>query len=67
MPNILAAMGVAQLENINNFIKKKRDNAVYNQLLKGIKVLHPVEKVGEKRLALFGTCERLPAKQKPID
>jgi perosamine synthetase len=52
MPNILAAMGVAQLENINNFIKKKRDNArYYNQLLKGIKGLTlPVEKEWAKNV-----------------
>ncbi len=37
MPNILAAMGCAQLENIDEYIKRKRDNAAYyNELLKNI-------------------------------
>lgn len=46
MPNLLAAMGCAQLENIDEYIKIKRNNAkYYNELLenvKGIKI--PVEK-----------------------
>jgi perosamine synthetase len=38
LPNILAAMGVAQLEKIDEFINRKRQNAqYYNNLLKGIK------------------------------
>lgn len=46
MPNILAAMGCAQLENINEYIKIKRRNAkLYNDLLKNIKgITLPVEK-----------------------
>lgn len=35
MPNLLAAFGVAQLENIEEYIKAKRENAeYYNKLLK---------------------------------
>lgn len=38
MPNLLAAMGCAQLENIDEYIKVKRKNAqYYNKLLKDIK------------------------------
>ncbi|MCY6370504.1 LegC family aminotransferase [Clostridium ganghwense] len=38
MPNLLAAFGVAQLENIVEYIKAKRKNAAYyNELLKDIK------------------------------
>lgn len=38
MPNILAAMGCAQLENISEYIKAKREHAkLYNELLKGVK------------------------------
>jgi len=38
MPNILAAMGCAQLENIEEYIEIKRKNAfIYNELLKDIK------------------------------
>ncbi len=46
MPNILAAMGVAQLENIDAFIGVKRVNAeFYSKLLKEVKsVTLPVEK-----------------------
>lgn len=46
MPNIVAAMGVAQLESINEYIEVKRKNAnLYNQLLKGAKgITLPVEK-----------------------
>ena len=46
MPNLLAAFGVAQLENINEFLKVKRDNALYyNELLKDVKgITLPVEK-----------------------
>ncbi|HHU17971.1 MAG TPA: LegC family aminotransferase [Clostridiales bacterium] len=46
MPNILAAMGCAQLENIEEYIQIKRDNAkIYNELLKDVKgITLPVEK-----------------------
>ncbi len=46
MPNLLAAFGVAQLENIEEYIKIKRDNALhYNELLKDVKgITLPVEK-----------------------
>lgn len=38
MPNILAAMGVAQLEKVNEYLEVKRRNArLYNDLLNGIK------------------------------
>lgn len=37
MPNILAAMGVAQLERVDEFIDKKLKNAaLYNNLLEGV-------------------------------
>lgn len=46
MPNILAAMGCAQLENIDEYVKIKRNNAAYyNKLLKNINgITIPVEK-----------------------
>ncbi|QCX32360.1 LegC family aminotransferase [Caloramator sp. E03] len=46
MPNILAAMGCAQLENIEEYIKIKRENAsFYYELLKGIEnITLPIEK-----------------------
>ncbi|MBU5591089.1 LegC family aminotransferase [Clostridium sp. MSJ-4] len=46
MPNLLAAMGCAQLENIEEYIKIKRENAkFYNELLKDVKgITLPVEK-----------------------
>lgn len=46
MPNLLAAMGCAQLENIDEYIKIKRDNAeYYNELLKNIDgITTPIEK-----------------------
>lgn len=46
MPNLLAAMGCAQLENIDDYIKSKQVNAqYYNELLKEIKgITRPVEK-----------------------
>jgi perosamine synthetase len=46
MPNLLAAFGVAQLENIEEFLRIKKDNAVlYNELLRCVKgVAIPVEK-----------------------
>ncbi|MCY6483568.1 LegC family aminotransferase [Clostridium aestuarii] len=38
MPNLLAAFGAAQLENVEEYLKTKRENAAYyNQLLKGVK------------------------------
>ncbi|WP_027624875.1 LegC family aminotransferase [Clostridium lundense] len=38
MPNLLAAMGCAQLENIQEYIKAKRENAeLYNKLLCNVK------------------------------
>lgn len=46
MPNILAAMGCAQLENIDEYTRTKRENAdLYNKLLKDTKgITLPVEK-----------------------
>lgn len=46
MPNLLAAFGVAQLEQVEAYIKVKRDNAAYyNELLKDVKgITLPVEK-----------------------
>ncbi|SHK01149.1 LegC family aminotransferase [Tepidibacter formicigenes] len=46
MPNILAAMGCAQLEFIEEYIKIKRENALlYNKLLKDVKGISvPAEK-----------------------
>ncbi|EJO5346072.1 LegC family aminotransferase [Clostridium botulinum] len=46
MPNLLAAMGCAQLENIGEYIKTKRKNAhLYNKFLKNVKgITLPVEK-----------------------
>lgn len=48
MPNILAAMGCAQLENIEDYINAKKENAaLYNTLLKDVKgITLPVEKEG---------------------
>lgn len=38
MPNLLAAMGVAQLEKVDEYLEAKRRNArLYNDLLKGVK------------------------------
>lgn len=38
MPNILAAMGLAQLEKVDEYLEVKRRNArLYNDLLKGVK------------------------------
>lgn len=47
MPNILAAMGCAQLESIEEYLELKRQHAfIYNELLKDVKgVKIPVEKV----------------------
>lgn len=46
MPNILAAMGVAQLENIHSFIETKKRNAkLYDTLLSGVKgITLPIQK-----------------------
>lgn len=46
MPNLLAAMGVAQLENINKFIEVKKENAAfYNTQLSEVNgITIPVEK-----------------------
>lgn len=48
MPNIVAAMGCAQLENIDDYIVSKRKHAsLYNDLLKDVKgITLPVEKDG---------------------
>ena len=50
MPNLLAAFGVAQLENIEEYIKAKRENAkCYNKLLKNVKgITLPCEKTYAK-------------------
>lgn len=52
MPNILAAMGCAQLENIDEYIKIKRENAAYyNELLKDVKgIALPIEKEWAKNV-----------------
>ncbi|KOM96820.1 perosamine synthetase [Clostridium botulinum] len=52
MPNLLAAMGCAQLENIDEYIKIKREHAeLYNQLLKSVKgITLPIEKEGVKNV-----------------
>lgn len=46
MPNLLAAMGVAQLEQIEKYLEIKRENAkTYNELLKDVKgITLPIEK-----------------------
>lgn len=46
MPNLLAAFGVAQLENVEEYLKIKIENAkYYNELLKDVKgIFLPVEK-----------------------
>lgn len=46
MPNLLAAMGCAQLENIENYIRAKKEHAeMYNKFLCGVKgITLPVEK-----------------------
>lgn len=46
MPNLLAAMGCAQLENIDKYIQAKRVHArMYNKFLSGVKgITLPVEK-----------------------
>ncbi|AVQ37349.1 perosamine synthetase [Clostridium botulinum] len=52
MPNLLAAMGCAQLENIDEYIKIKREHAnLYSQLLKNVKgITLPIEKEGVKNV-----------------
>lgn len=52
MPNLLAAMGCAQLENIEEYIEIKRKNAqLYNEQLKHIKgITLPVEKENVKNV-----------------
>lgn len=52
LPNILAAMGCAQLENINEYIEIKRKNAAYyNELLKNVKgITLPIEKEWAKNI-----------------
>lgn len=52
MPNIVAAMGCAQLECIDEYIEIKRKNAkLYNELLKDVKgVTLPVEKENVKNV-----------------
>lgn len=52
MPNIVAAMGCAQLENIDEYIEVKRNHcAFYNSLLKDVKgITLPVEREGIKNV-----------------
>ncbi|QCH26950.1 LegC family aminotransferase [Clostridium tyrobutyricum] len=52
MPNLLAAMGCAQLENINEYSNIKRNNAsLYNKFLYNIKgITLPVEREGVKNI-----------------
>lgn len=52
MPNVLAAMGCAQLENIEGYITVKRKNAkLYSELLKGVKgITLPIEKENVKNV-----------------
>ncbi|MBL4932921.1 LegC family aminotransferase [Clostridium paridis] len=52
MPNLLAAMGCAQLENIERYIEIKRKNAnLYNTLLSDVKgITIPVEKDNVKNV-----------------
>ncbi|GAA0758185.1 LegC family aminotransferase [Clostridium sartagoforme] len=45
MPNLLAAMGVAQLENIDNYLEAKRINAkLYDELLKDVEGITLIKK-----------------------
>lgn len=50
MPNILAAMGVAQLENVEEYLVAKREHAkLYNELLKDVKgITIPIENENTK-------------------
>ncbi|CAB1241696.1 GDP-perosamine synthase [Clostridiaceae bacterium BL-3] len=52
MPNLLAAMGCAQLENIDEYSSIKRNNAnLYNKFLSGIKgITLPVERESVKNI-----------------
>lgn len=52
MPNILAAMGCAQLEDIDEYIRIKRENAsYYNKLLKNVRgITMPIEKEWAKNV-----------------
>lgn len=52
MPNIIAAMGCAQLEKINEYINAKREHAdYYNKLLNNIKgITLPIEKQWSKNV-----------------
>ena len=52
MTNIQAALGLAQFEQIETFVKKRRNNArIYHSLLSGIKGLTlPVERKGTKNV-----------------
>lgn len=46
MPNILAAMGLAQLENVDEYLKVKRENAkLYNELLKDVQGITLIKEV----------------------
>ena len=47
MTNIQAAVGLAQFEQIDNFLKLKRQNALYyNKLLRGTNIKHSPEPEG---------------------
>lgn len=52
MPNVLAAMGCAQLENIEEYISSKRKHAyLYNKLLSDVGgIVIPVEREGVKNI-----------------
>jgi len=52
VPNLLAAMGCAQLENIDEYIENKRNNAAYyNELLGNVKgITLPIEKEWAKNV-----------------
>ena len=52
MTNLQAALGIAQLENIEQFIEIKRENAaLYNELLSDLKLLQlPIEKEWAKNV-----------------
>lgn len=68
MPNILAAMGVAQLEKVEEYVEIKRRNAaMYNQLLRDIEGLElPIEKENVKHCQwLYGVLvkENYPLKR----
>ena len=47
MTNLQAAIGLAQLENINSFVSKKRENAaLYQHYLSAPEIQHSIEKPG---------------------